>query len=49
MTKARNVDIRLEKPLRYELDGGDRPKVKRLKARIEPGAIVVAVPADGAK
>ena len=28
----------------YELDGGDRKKVKKLKAKIEPAAIAVAVP-----
>jgi hypothetical protein len=28
----------------YELDGGDRMKVKSFKVKIEPGAISVCVP-----
>ena len=28
----------------YELDGGDRPKTKRLKFRVKPAAIIVCVP-----
>jgi hypothetical protein len=28
----------------YELDGGDRTKVKSFKVKVEPGAISVCVP-----
>ena len=45
MTRARDVDIRFDEPVRYELDGGDRPKTKKLHASVEPGAVIVAVPA----
>jgi diacylglycerol kinase (ATP) len=38
------VDVRLERKLPYELDGGDRPPTKRLEVRLEPGALSVAVP-----
>jgi diacylglycerol kinase family enzyme len=44
-TQGRNVDIKLSRPTRYELDGGARKGKKRLRARMEPGAIVVRVPA----
>jgi YegS/Rv2252/BmrU family lipid kinase len=43
-TRAKRVSIKLDAPLAYELDGGDRPKTKRVKARIVPAAITVCVP-----
>ena len=43
-TKAKKVRARLDRKVPYELDGGDRKKVKKLKARVDPGAISVAVP-----
>ena len=44
VTKAKKVTATLDRKVPYELDGGDRKKVKKLKARIDPGAIAVAVP-----
>src|SRR5664280_940366 len=41
ITQGRKVDINLSRPTRYELDGGARKQKKRLRARIEPGAIVI--------
>lgn len=41
---ARRIDVRLDRRLPYELDGGARKPVKRLKIRVEPGAIQVCVP-----
>ena len=43
-TTARKILVELDGKRRYELDGGDRPKTKRLKFRIKPGAISVCVP-----
>jgi diacylglycerol kinase family enzyme len=45
-TRARRVDVKLERPVPYELDGGARPDTQRLEARIHPGAITVAVPGE---
>ncbi len=45
-TKAKKVDIKLSRKIRYELDGGGRTTVKRLKVKVEPAAIRVRVP-DG--
>ena len=45
-TRARKVTVKFDKPMRYELDGGDRSKERKLKARVEPGAIIVAVPQE---
>jgi diacylglycerol kinase (ATP) len=44
ITHARKVTIRLADPMRYELDGGARTKVTRLKARLAAQAITVCVP-----
>jgi diacylglycerol kinase (ATP) len=47
-TKAHSVKVRLNRKVLYELDGGDRTKVKSFKAKVEPGAVTVCVPRDGA-
>ena len=44
MTQGREVDIKLDRPTVYELDGGARKAKKRLRASIEPLAITVCVP-----
>lgn len=43
-TAGEVFDVRLGKALPYELDGGVRKKTKRLKCKVEPGAITVCVP-----
>ncbi len=43
-TEARSVRIKLDRKVRYELDGGDRTRVKALRVEIEPRAIEVCVP-----
>jgi diacylglycerol kinase (ATP) len=45
-TMARRIDVRLDRRLPYELDGGAHKAKKRLRIEIEPGAISIAVP-DG--
>ena len=45
-TTATRIDVRLKKKLPYELDGGARPAVKRLRFRVHPAAITVCVPED---
>ncbi|MGZ4345648.1 MAG: diacylglycerol/lipid kinase family protein [Gaiellaceae bacterium] len=46
-TKARAVKVKLNRKVLYELDGGDRTKVKTFKVKVEPGAVTVCVPKDG--
>jgi YegS/Rv2252/BmrU family lipid kinase len=46
-TKARSVKVKLDRKVLYELDGGDRTKVKAFKVKVEPGAVTVCVPQDG--
>jgi diacylglycerol kinase (ATP) len=43
-TKAQKVVIELSRKVPYELDGGERGTVKRIKAKVEPRAITVRVP-----
>lgn len=43
-TKAHSVKVKLSRKVRYELDGGDRKKVKAFKVKVETGAITVCVP-----
>src|SRR4029453_18513810 len=46
MTRAKTIDVRFAAPMTYELDGGARKAVTRLKATVVPDAITVCVP-DG--
>lgn len=45
---GRKIDVRLNQKRLYEVDGGDRNKVRRLKIRVEPKALLVCVPAQEA-
>jgi diacylglycerol kinase (ATP) len=44
-TRARKVDVRFARPTLIELDGSTRAKARRMRAKVEPAAIVVHVPA----
>lgn len=43
-TRGRKIVVKLRRKRRYELDGGTRPRTKRLKIRIEADAITLCVP-----
>lgn len=47
VTKGGEVRVKLDRKIPYELDGGDRTKVKSFKVRVEPGAITVCAPPTG--
>jgi diacylglycerol kinase (ATP) len=47
-TSGKAFDIRLRHPVPYELDGGGRKPVKRLKVSVVPAGITVCVPAEPA-
>jgi diacylglycerol kinase (ATP) len=47
-TTGREFDIRLNKAIPYEIDGGDRKKAKRLRCAVVPEAITVCVPQEEA-
>ena len=46
-TKARKLKVELDRKVRYELDGGDRSKVRSFKVKIEPEALTLCVPRPG--
>ena len=43
-TSARKIDVKLDRKVLYEIDGGDRARVKSFKVRVEPRAISIRVP-----
>jgi diacylglycerol kinase (ATP) len=43
-TRAQKVKVTLDRPVLYELDGGDRRKVSSFKVKVEPGALRICVP-----
>jgi diacylglycerol kinase family enzyme len=49
MTTGKKISIRLGRKSPYELDGGARPRTKRIKVRVEPGALRVCAPGAGAR
>ena len=44
ITNGRKFDVELGRKVLYELDGGDRGKAKKLKVRVEAGAVTICVP-----
>jgi YegS/Rv2252/BmrU family lipid kinase len=44
ITRARTIEVELSRKVLYELDGGDRDKVKSFEIEVEPGAIDICVP-----
>jgi YegS/Rv2252/BmrU family lipid kinase len=45
-TTARKIRMKFDRPVRYELDGGDRDTVRRIRVEVVPGAVTVCVPND---
>ena len=43
-TQATKIDVRFDKKVPYELDGGARGKTKRLKVRVKARSVIVCVP-----
>jgi YegS/Rv2252/BmrU family lipid kinase len=37
-------DVRLDRKVPYQLDGGDRPPTKRLRVSVEPSSVTICVP-----
>ena len=46
-TKAHSVRITFDRKVPYEIDGGDRKKVKKLRIDVEPDAVQICMPAPG--
>ncbi len=43
-TKASKIDVRFDRKMPYEIDGGARKKTRELKIRVRPHAVIVCVP-----
>jgi diacylglycerol kinase (ATP) len=46
VTQGSKIKVKLNRKVPYELDGGERTKVKAYRLEVEPGAITVRVPAS---
>ena len=46
-TTGKKISVRLDRRSPYELDGGARPRTKRIKVHVEPGALRVCAPVAG--
>jgi YegS/Rv2252/BmrU family lipid kinase len=44
MTRARSIEVKLDRKVLYQLDGGDREKVKSFEVDVEPAAVEICVP-----
>ena len=43
-TTATKIKVKLNRKVLYELDGGDRSKVKSFKVSVQPGAVTICLP-----
>jgi diacylglycerol kinase (ATP) len=44
-TSAKKIKVKLSRKVLYEIDGGDRRKVKSFEISVQPGAITICLPA----
>ena len=42
--RGKKFDVRFDTATRYELDGGDRKKTRRLRIKVRPNAVTICVP-----
>ncbi|MFN8147100.1 MAG: diacylglycerol kinase family protein [Candidatus Nanopelagicales bacterium] len=45
-TRGSRIRVRFDRPIAYELDGGHRGEVSKLKIDVQPASITVAVPSE---
>lgn len=45
-TSAKKIEVKLDRKVLFEVDGGDRVKVKSFKVKVEPKAVTVCVPRE---
>jgi YegS/Rv2252/BmrU family lipid kinase len=46
LTRARRVDVKLQEPLTYELDGGARAAARKIRVEVAPAAVKICVPRE---
>jgi YegS/Rv2252/BmrU family lipid kinase len=45
-TRAKKIKVKLSRKVLYEIDGGDRDKVKSFTIKVQPGAITICTPRE---
>jgi YegS/Rv2252/BmrU family lipid kinase len=45
-TSAKKIKVKLSRKVLYEVDGGDRDKVKSFTIKVQPGAITICIPKE---
>jgi diacylglycerol kinase (ATP) len=48
LTCGKRFKLRFDRPFRYELDGGARPAVTKLRIRVHPASVTICVPVEPA-
>ncbi|HEY4854875.1 MAG TPA: diacylglycerol kinase family lipid kinase, partial [Streptosporangiaceae bacterium] len=48
ITRGKRFRIRFDRPFPYELDGGARPPVTKMRIKVHPASVTVCVPAKTA-
>jgi diacylglycerol kinase (ATP) len=46
VTRGRKFQVRFDRQLPYELDGGARPAARKLRIKVHPSSVRICVPAD---
>jgi len=49
VTRGRKFQVRFDRRLPYELDGGARPAARKLRIKVHPASVRICVPADAAE
>lgn len=47
--RGTSIQVRFERPMPYELDGGVRKAVTKLKIHARPGSVTICVPPGGSR
>ncbi len=48
VTRGKKFRVRFDRPFPYELDGGARPAVRKMRIKVHPASIRICVPAKAA-
>ncbi len=48
LTGGKRFNVKFDRPVRYELDGGDRKPAKKLRIKVHPSSVTICVPAESA-
>ena len=45
VTRGKKFEVRFDRKVRYELDGGARPACRKMRIKVRPGSVTICVPA----